>query len=70
MRDYYWEYIEKGGDPDNPPNYLAEEPHIEDSLPNQSFDDQECYYLRPGQQLYYLGEGLDPHSGTEHDPLT
>ena len=30
MREQYWEYIENGGDPANPPNYLLEKSQIQE----------------------------------------
>jgi hypothetical protein len=59
MRDRYWQYIENGGDPANPPDYLAEEPHIEESSPRESSAGQDWYVLSPGRMLYKLGIDLD-----------
>ncbi|MBD1804041.1 hypothetical protein H6F98_00945 [Microcoleus sp. FACHB-SPT15] len=55
IRDRYWEYIENGGDPDNPPNYLAEEAHIEEPQTEES-PAKPIYYERIGSQLYNLGD--------------
>jgi hypothetical protein len=55
MIDFYQEFLKKGGDPDNPPNYLAEVPRYESPQTEES-PEQPIYYKREGSRLYDLGD--------------